>query len=223
MLPITHGNEFTRLHVFLYTLVLFAADAAAVRLRHERRRYLAAALRAGRHVHRLRLAALARATPTTWPGAPSASRSSTCRCCSPRCWSTTTSVRGCSVHGPRFEPPAPGAAPFPGAGAGGRRGARRMRSHHGSVRRRSSAAPTSPEPNSGARWRCRMSTGGMRTLDDFKGKVTVLFFGYTQCPDVCPTTHGRTGRGQEDRSARTGTACRASSSPSIRSATRPRF
>ena len=31
-------------------------------------------------------------------------------------------------------------------------------------------------------------TGRMRTLDDFKGKVTVLFFGYTQCPDVCPTT-----------------------------------
>jgi protein SCO1/2 len=30
--------------------------------------------------------------------------------------------------------------------------------------------------------------GKLRTLDDFKGKVTVLFFGYTQCPDVCPTT-----------------------------------
>jgi protein SCO1/2 len=30
--------------------------------------------------------------------------------------------------------------------------------------------------------------GKMRTLDDFKGKVTVVFFGYTQCPDVCPTT-----------------------------------
>ena len=30
--------------------------------------------------------------------------------------------------------------------------------------------------------------GRVRTLDDFKGKVTVLFFGYTQCPDVCPTT-----------------------------------
>ncbi len=30
--------------------------------------------------------------------------------------------------------------------------------------------------------------GRTRTLDDFKGKVTVLFFGYTQCPDVCPTT-----------------------------------
>jgi heme o synthase len=25
MLPVTHGNEFTRLHVFLYTFVLFAA------------------------------------------------------------------------------------------------------------------------------------------------------------------------------------------------------
>lgn len=30
--------------------------------------------------------------------------------------------------------------------------------------------------------------GKPRTLDDFKGKVTVVFFGYTQCPDVCPTT-----------------------------------
>jgi protein SCO1 len=26
------------------------------------------------------------------------------------------------------------------------------------------------------------------TLTDLKGKVVVLFFGYTQCPDVCPTT-----------------------------------
>ncbi len=32
-------------------------------------------------------------------------------------------------------------------------------------------------------------TGGkLRTLADFKGKVVVLFFGYAQCPDVCPTT-----------------------------------
>ena len=30
--------------------------------------------------------------------------------------------------------------------------------------------------------------GKTRTLDDFKGKVVVMFFGYTQCPDVCPTT-----------------------------------
>jgi protein SCO1/2 len=30
--------------------------------------------------------------------------------------------------------------------------------------------------------------GQPRTLADFKGKVVVVFFGYTQCPDVCPTT-----------------------------------
>jgi protein SCO1/2 len=30
--------------------------------------------------------------------------------------------------------------------------------------------------------------GRPRTLADFKGRVTVVFFGYTQCPDVCPTT-----------------------------------
>ena len=30
--------------------------------------------------------------------------------------------------------------------------------------------------------------GRQRTLADFKGKVVVMFFGYAQCPDVCPTT-----------------------------------
>jgi protein SCO1 len=30
--------------------------------------------------------------------------------------------------------------------------------------------------------------GQRRTLAEFKGKVVVLFFGFTQCPDVCPTT-----------------------------------
>lgn len=30
--------------------------------------------------------------------------------------------------------------------------------------------------------------GKPRTLADFHGKVVALFFGYTQCPDVCPTT-----------------------------------
>ena len=30
--------------------------------------------------------------------------------------------------------------------------------------------------------------GQRRHIADFKGKVTLVFFGYTQCPDVCPTT-----------------------------------
>ena len=30
--------------------------------------------------------------------------------------------------------------------------------------------------------------GQMRSIKDFAGRVVVVFFGYTQCPDVCPTT-----------------------------------
>lgn len=31
-------------------------------------------------------------------------------------------------------------------------------------------------------------TGAKRTLADYRGKVVTVFFGFTQCPDVCPTT-----------------------------------
>ena len=31
-------------------------------------------------------------------------------------------------------------------------------------------------------------SGQVRRLSDFGGKVVVVFFGFTQCPDVCPTT-----------------------------------
>lgn len=30
--------------------------------------------------------------------------------------------------------------------------------------------------------------GQLRTLNDFAGKIVVVFFGFTQCPDVCPTS-----------------------------------
>jgi protein SCO1/2 len=36
-------------------------------------------------------------------------------------------------------------------------------------------------------WELSDQNGQVRTLKDFAGKVVVVFFGYTQCPDVCPT------------------------------------
>ena len=30
--------------------------------------------------------------------------------------------------------------------------------------------------------------GKLRRLEDWRGKAVVVFFGFTQCPDVCPTT-----------------------------------
>ena len=32
------------------------------------------------------------------------------------------------------------------------------------------------------------TNGNTKTMTDYKGKVVVVFFGFTQCPDVCPTT-----------------------------------
>ena len=40
----------------------------------------------------------------------------------------------------------------------------------------------------GGDFRLADAAGRERTLAEFRGKVVVLVFGYTQCPDVCPTT-----------------------------------
>jgi protein SCO1/2 len=32
------------------------------------------------------------------------------------------------------------------------------------------------------------ASGAPRSLADYRGKVVAMFFGYTHCPDVCPTT-----------------------------------
>ena len=40
--------------------------------------------------------------------------------------------------------------------------------------------------------------GVRRTLADFRGKVVVLFFGYTHCPDVCPTTMAALAQAMKD-------------------------
>lgn len=40
----------------------------------------------------------------------------------------------------------------------------------------------------GTRLELTDQNGRVRRLEDFRGKAVVLFFGFTQCPDVCPTT-----------------------------------
>jgi protein SCO1 len=37
-------------------------------------------------------------------------------------------------------------------------------------------------------WELADHNGQLRTLKDFAGKAVIVFFGYTQCPDVCPTS-----------------------------------
>lgn len=43
----------------------------------------------------------------------------------------------------------------------------------------------------GRDFRLQDSSGATRTLADFKGKLVMLFFGFTHCPDVCPTALAR--------------------------------
>src|SRR6266853_1575396 len=61
--------------------------------------------------------------------------------------------------------------------------------------------------------------GKARTRTDFPGKVVVITFGFTRCPDVCPTSLATPCT----RLRSSPSACKACSSPSIPSATRRRF
>jgi protein SCO1/2 len=40
-------------------------------------------------------------------------------------------------------------------------------------------------------------TGKRRRLADFQGKLVIIFFGYVQCPDVCPTTLADVARAKQ--------------------------
>ncbi len=50
-------------------------------------------------------------------------------------------------------------------------------------------APQGPYPGMGGDFTLQSAQGPV-SLSDFRGKVVLLYFGYTSCPDVCPTTLG---------------------------------
>ena len=52
-------------------------------------------------------------------------------------------------------------------------------------------APTAPVPGGGGF--TLSSVRGPVSLDDLEGKVAMLFFGYTSCPDVCPLSLAKIG------------------------------
>ena len=63
--------------------------------------------------------------------------------------------------------------------------------------------------------------GKALSLSDFRGKLVVLYFGYTSCPDVCPTTMAALAQAMRDLGAKADRGAGASWSPSTRSGTRP--
>jgi len=46
-------------------------------------------------------------------------------------------------------------------------------------------------------FRLKDPDGMERTLTDFRGKAVMIFFGFTQCPDICPTALTRAARVKE--------------------------
>ena len=77
MLPVTHGSEFTRLQILLYTVRAVCGLPAALRVRHEQLAVPGGGGGAWAWVLPVRLAAAGATTPTSWPGAPSGFRCST--------------------------------------------------------------------------------------------------------------------------------------------------
>ncbi|HET6602961.1 MAG TPA: SCO family protein [Xanthomonadaceae bacterium] len=48
-----------------------------------------------------------------------------------------------------------------------------------------------PEPRPLARWELQQSDGTPLTPEELAGRPTLVFFGFTSCPDICPTTLAR--------------------------------
>ena len=181
MLPVTHGSKYTRLHDRALHGRAGRGDAAAVRDPDERLPLPRRRARAGRRVPAATRCSSTATTATSSRARRSATRSSTSPRCSRRCWSTTTGDDRTAPGAPARA--AAGRAALALAGCG--------------PASRSSSSSDITGATFGRDFALTDHTGKPRTLADFRGKAVVLFFGYTQCPDVCPTTLADARRGDE--------------------------
>jgi protein SCO1/2 len=62
-----------------------------------------------------------------------------------------------------------------------------------------------PTPKAVTAFRLSDQSGQPFTLDNLKGRWTLAFFGYTHCPDVCPTSMAVLGQVRRDLEKRPGT------------------
>lgn len=97
------------------------------------------------------------------------------------------------MHPPENRPPRPGrgllavflVAALLGVGAAGYAVASRPPAFHGTTYDEVTPAPPFSLVDHTGRW---------VTLDDYRGRVVLLFFGFTHCPDVCPLTLAKLAR-----------------------------
>ena len=83
-----------------------------------------------------------------------------------------------------------------------------------------SPAPVALQSSVGGPFRLTDHNGGPITDQDLKGRPFLVFFGFTHCPDVCPTTLFEVSEILRCCSAAMASACARCSSPSTPNATR---
>src|SRR6056297_1727715 len=69
---------------------------------------------------------------------------------------------------------------------------------------RSSEATASAAASVVAEFELTGHDGVVRTGDDFRGQWSLVFFGFTNCPDICPTTLAEIAQVMDDLGARAG-------------------
>ena len=171
MLPVTHGRRYTQLQIVLYTCALVAVSLLPYAIRMSGAALPGRRAGAGRRLPACMRCSSTATTAILSRGRRSSIRSGISRRCSRRSSSITTGDER------RDEAARPSSSRSCAD-------ARRLRPRRTAIPDR----PTLPARRWAAISRSRTTTARRARSPISAGKAVVLFFGYTQCPDVCPTT-----------------------------------